>query len=71
MEKNILWKAEGKVCAFSGYRPSKLPFSETDPACEVLKMRLKDEIYTAVQQGCTDFVCGTNGIGSERDPEGH
>lgn len=58
MEKNILWEAEGKVCAFSGYRPSKLPFPESDPACEVLKMRLKDEIYTAVQQGCTDFVCG-------------
>lgn len=58
MEKNILWKAEGKVCAFSGYRPSKLPFAESDPACEILKMRLKDEIYTAVQQGCTDFVCG-------------
>ncbi len=59
MEKNILWKPEGAVCAFSGYRPSKLPFSsESDPMCEVLKLRLKEEIYTALQQGCTDFVCG-------------
>lgn len=59
MEKNILWKPEGAVCAFSGYRPSKLPFSsESDPACITLKMRLKDEIYTAIQQGCTDFICG-------------
>ncbi len=58
MEKNILWKPAGKVCAFSGYRPSKLPFAESDPACEVLKMRLKDEVYTAVQQGYTDFLCG-------------
>lgn len=59
MEKNILWKPSGEVCAFSGYRPSKLPFaSENDPACTLLKLRLKDEIYNAIQQGCTDFVCG-------------
>lgn len=59
MEKNVFWQPEGQVCAFSGYRPSKLPFSsEQDPACLSLKMRLKDEIYTAVDQGCTDFLCG-------------
>ncbi len=59
MEKNILWKPAGEVCAFSGYRPQKLPFtSESDPACTILKMRLKDEIYNAIQQGCTDFLCG-------------
>ena len=58
MEKNVLWKAEGKICAFSGYRPSKLPFSESDPACAALKLRLKEEIYNAIQQGCTDFLCG-------------
>lgn len=59
MEKNILWEPEGGVCAFSGYRPSKLPFSsETDPACIALKQRLIDEVYASVQQGYTDFVCG-------------
>lgn len=59
MEKNILWEPEGLVCAFSGYRPAKLPFSsESDPACAVLKYRLKDEIFNAIQQGCTDFLCG-------------
>lgn len=59
MEKNILWKPSGEVCAFSGYRPSKLPFqSEDDPACTLLKLRLRDEIYNAIQQGCTDFICG-------------
>lgn len=59
MEKNILWQPEGNVCAFTGYRPAKLPFSaEKDPACLALKMRLKDEIYNAVSDGYTDFVCG-------------
>lgn len=59
MEKNILWEPTGNVCAFSGYRPSKLPFSsESDPACVLLKQRLTDEIYASVQQGYTDFVCG-------------
>lgn len=59
MEKNILWEPAGNVCAFSGYRPSKLPFSsESDPACLLLKQRLTDEIYASVQQGYTDFVCG-------------
>ena len=59
MEKNIFWKATGKVCAFSGYRPAKMPFaSESDLNCLTLKMRLKDEIYDAVTDGCTDFLCG-------------
>ena len=59
MEKNILWNPVGGVCAFSGYRPSKLPFrGESDPACIALKQRLTDEIYASVQQGYTDFVCG-------------
>ncbi len=58
MERNILWEPVGAVCAFSGYRPAKLPFDEEDPACQALKMRLKDEIYSAVQRGYTDFVCG-------------
>lgn len=59
MERNILWKPAGEVCAFTGYRPQKLPFtSESDPVCVILKSRLKDEIYHAIQQGCTDFVCG-------------
>lgn len=59
MEKNIFWEPTGKICAFTGYRPSKLPFSsEDDPECISLKMRLKDEIYNAVEQGYTDFLCG-------------
>lgn len=59
MEKNILWQPLGKVCAFTGYRPAKMPFaSESDPACVALKMRLKDEIYDAVAEGYTDFLCG-------------
>ncbi len=58
MEKNIPWHPAGLVCAFSGYRPSKLPFDESAPTCNALKMRLKDEIYSAVQRGYTDFLCG-------------
>lgn len=59
MEKNVLWEAEGKVCAFTGYRPAKMPFSsEADPHCLALKLRIKDEIYDAVADGCTDFLCG-------------
>lgn len=59
MEKNVLWEAEGKVCAFTGYRPAKMPFSsESDPHCLALKLRMKDEVYDAVADGCTDFLCG-------------
>ena len=59
MEKNIFWKPTGKVCAFSGYRPSKMPFaSEDQTECLALKLRLKDEIYAAIEDGFTDFLCG-------------
>ena len=59
MEKNILWNPVGKVCAFSGYRPSKMHFtSEDQPECLALKLRLKEEIYTAIEDGFTDFLCG-------------
>lgn len=59
MQKNTDWQAVGKICAFSGYRPLKLPFrSEADPNCLELKSRLKEEIYTAIDHGCTDFLCG-------------
>jgi len=58
-EKNVLWTPEGKVCAFTGYRPAKMPFaSEQDRDCIALKMRMKDEIYDAVANGCTEFLCG-------------
>ena len=54
-----IWEPEGYVCAFSGHRPPKLPFgSEDDPKCVDLKLRLKKEIHIAVEEGCTDFLCG-------------
>lgn len=59
MEKNIFWQPTGKVCAFTGYRPAKMPFSsENDPDCLALKLRLKEEIYDAITDGCTEFLCG-------------
>lgn len=58
-ERNILWEAEGKVCAFTGYRTAKLPFAdENDPDCIALKLRIRDEIYSAVSEGYTEFLCG-------------
>jgi uncharacterized phage-like protein YoqJ len=53
------WQPTGKVCCFSGYRPPKLPFySEEDPECIALKARLKEEIYSAAEDGFTEFLCG-------------
>ena len=59
MEQEAIRAFSGKVCAFSGYRPAKMPFSsEDDPACRDLKQRLREEIRRAAQDGYTEFLCG-------------
>ncbi|MDF2686397.1 MAG: hypothetical protein K0S55_1578 [Clostridia bacterium] len=49
----------GKVCAFSGYRPQKLPFtSEDDDKCIYLKNELRREIIIAIESGYKNFISG-------------
>lgn len=49
-----------KACAFTGYRPEKLPFGsdETDPRCEQLKQRLFCEILKMTREDVHVFLCG-------------
>lgn len=49
----------GKVCAFTGYRPGKLPFtSEHDEKCVQLKNKLRAEIIKAIDEGYRNFITG-------------
>ena len=49
-----------KRCAFTGYRPQKLPFgfNESDPACVNLKAALYQEIDGLIGQGYAHFLSG-------------
>ena len=51
---------EIKACAFTGYRPHKLPFgdNETHPACEQLKQRLFCEILRLTREDVKVFISG-------------
>ena len=54
-----------KACAFTGYRPHKLPFgdNESDPACERLKQRIFCEILRLTREGVRVFISGmTRGV---------
>lgn len=46
--------------AFSGHRPEKLPWgsSEEDPRCAALKLRIRQAVADAAEQGARSFLCG-------------
>lgn len=47
------------ACAFTGYRPQKLPWDEeSDPRCVNLKQRLRAAIEDACRGGMEHFICG-------------
>lgn len=49
----------GKVCAFTGHRPEKMPFQgESDPACLKLMGRIHRQIEIAVEKGYRSFISG-------------
>ena len=49
----------GKLCAFTGYRPQKLPFTgEEDEKCIFLKNELRREIIKAMEDGYKNFMTG-------------
>ena len=49
-----------KACAFTGYRPEKLPFGddEESPGCKRLKQRLYCETLQMTGKGVTTFLSG-------------
>lgn len=53
-------QAGNKVCAFTGHRPSKLPwrYDETDERCVVLKAVLAEQIESLVKSRFTQFLSG-------------
>lgn len=58
LEPNFLTNRESTAC-FSGHRPSKLPFPESDTAkTELLQKLIRQEISTALDLGYTVFITG-------------
>lgn len=53
-------KSTYKRCAFTGYRPTKLPFgdNESDPRCVELKGRLRNTIVELIGKGYAHFLSG-------------
>ena len=49
-----------KICAFTGYRPSKMPwgYDETDARCVEFRFRLREALEYLIGQGYTDFLSG-------------
>ena len=49
-----------KACAFTGYRPSKMPwgYDETDARCVEFRFRLREALEYLIGQGYTDFMSG-------------
>ena len=47
-----------KTCAFTGYRPSKMPwgYDETDARCAEFRFRLRETLEYLIGQGHTDFL---------------
>ena len=54
-------KSSLKRCAFTGYRPAKMPFgyNEADPRCIEFKARLRATIETLIGEGYAHFVSGS------------
>lgn len=53
-------KTAYKRCAFTGYRPQKMPFGfdENDPRCIDFKRRLREAIEDLIGQGYAHFLSG-------------
>ena len=50
---------QGKVCAFTGHRPEKMPFDgEKDPSCLKLMGEIHRQIALAVSRGYRNFISG-------------
>ena len=49
-----------KTCAFTGYRPSKMPwgYDETDARCVEFRFRLRESLEYLIGKGYTDFMSG-------------
>ena len=49
-----------KACAFTGYRPSKMPwgYNETDARCVEFRFRLREALEYLIGKGYTDFMSG-------------
>ena len=49
-----------KRCAFTGYRPQKMPwgFNEEASACRAFKARLKEQIEQLIGEGYAHFISG-------------
>lgn len=47
-----------EACAFTGYRPEKMPYSEEHPACDSLKRHIRREALRLIQDGITIFISG-------------
>ena len=49
-----------KRCAFTGYRPAKMPFGfdESDARCVEFKARLRDTIEALIGEGYAHFISG-------------
>ena len=52
--------AKQESCAFTGHRPSKLPWdnNEADPRCEELRRRIANALEQAYEEGFRHFLCG-------------
>lgn len=50
----------GAACAFTGYRPEKLPwrYDERDERCVALKRRIADAVEEVYNAGARHFICG-------------
>lgn len=53
-------KKNYRRCAFTGYRPQKMPFGydENDPRCVAFKARLRETIETLIGEGYAHFLSG-------------
>lgn len=53
-------KPQYKRCAFTGYRPQKMPwgFNEEAPECIDFKARLKEQIEQLIGEGYAHFISG-------------
>ena len=53
-------KSTCKTCAFTGYRPSKMPwgYDETDARCVEFRFRLRESLEYLIGKGYTDFMSG-------------
>ncbi len=50
----------GKICAFTGHRPEKLPWgsNEESPHCIALKQKLLQTVRSLADKGFDTFLCG-------------